>query len=218
MVTIPVGWLDSSQQPDEQRRAMRAGGAVVLSRSRAVGRVACHDVGWTGHRQDVMTEQAPNDVTVGFEAAYRRWYPEVYRYVRRRIGDDVAADVTAEVFSVAWRRNDVFSRADFPLAWLYGVARHSVANARRAHRRRLALLEKAGLDAAPSHHQPDTEVLDALAGLRQGDREVLMLVAWEGLTGPDLAAALGCSEAAARQRLSRARSRLAAALAEGGPR
>jgi len=54
--------------------------------------------------------------------------------------------------------------------------------------------------------------MTALAGLRERDREVLLLVAWEGLEPARAAAALECSRAAFAVRLHRARRRLAAAL------
>jgi RNA polymerase sigma-70 factor, ECF subfamily len=57
-----------------------------------------------------------------FRAAYGRHAGAVWRYLARRLGDDdLAEDLTAEVFLVAWRR-----RGDAPtdsLPWLYGVAR-----------------------------------------------------------------------------------------------
>lgn len=52
----------------------------------------------------------------------------------------------------------------------------------------------------------------ALASLSECDQEVLRLVAWDGLTSAELAAALGCTPVAARTRLHRARGRLAARL------
>ena len=58
----------------------------------------------------------------------------------------------------------------------------------------------------------DGELLAALARLGPRDREALLLAAWEGLQGAELAAALGCSAAAAKVRLHRARRRLAAEL------
>lgn len=148
----------------------------------------------------------------GFDDAYRRWYPDVFRYVRRRVGDDLAPDVTAEVFVVAWRRWDRLDEADLPLAWLYGVARKCVGNARRGRDRRRALVDRAAIGA--HHTAPDdrAEVLEALSHLSVADQEVLMLTAWEGLDGTELAVALGTSEATARKRLSRARARLAAVL------
>ncbi len=152
-----------------------------------------------------------------FDTAYRRWYPDVFRYVRRRVGDDRAGDVTADVFVVAWRRQDKLLAADHQLAWLYGVAKLCISNAHRGKRRRGALVERAIAQPYRTAHEPDVEVIDALDRLPAADRDVLTLVAWEGLAGAELAAALGCSEPAARKRLSRARARLQEAL-EGGHR
>ncbi len=53
----------------------------------------------------------------------------------------------------------------------------------------------------------------ALAELREGDRELLLLIAWEGLEPAQAAKVLGCSRNALDTRLHRARKRLAAALA-----
>lgn len=164
-----------------------------------------------------MVMMTQDRVDEAFADAYRRWYPDVFRYVRRRVGDDLAPDVTAEVFTVAWRRQERFTEADLPLAWLYGVARNCVGNARRSHRRRRALSDRAAATAGYTAPDDTAEVLDALDRLSTGDREILALVAWEGLSGPELAVALGTSEATARKRLERARTRLADAL-EGGAR
>jgi RNA polymerase sigma-70 factor (ECF subfamily) len=54
----------------------------------------------------------------------------------------------------------------------------------------------------------------ALGRLSTNDREILLLAAWERLSGPALAAAVGCSRTAAAVRLFRARRRFAAALAD----
>ena len=56
----------------------------------------------------------------------------------------------------------------------------------------------------------------ALAGLSESDRELLLVVAWEGLTHAEAAAALGISPGAARTRLHRARRRALKTLAELG--
>lgn len=56
----------------------------------------------------------------------------------------------------------------------------------------------------------------ALARLSDDDRELLMLVAWEGLDSAQLGFVLNCSPTAARIRLHRARSRLRAELDELG--
>jgi RNA polymerase sigma-70 factor (ECF subfamily) len=58
----------------------------------------------------------------------------------------------------------------------------------------------------------DGAVVAALASLGQAERELLMLIAWEGLTPAEAAVALGCSANACRIRLHRARRKLEHAL------
>ena len=58
-------------------------------------------------------------------------------------------------------------------------------------------------------------VRTAFAALRDEDRELLLLVAWEGLDAAAIAAVAGCSRNAARIRIHRARRRFARALAGG---
>ena len=52
----------------------------------------------------------------------------------------------------------------------------------------------------------------ALCTLSEPDRELLLLVAWEGLTSAEAAEVLGISKVAARSRLHRARHRALQAL------
>ncbi|MEV7690913.1 RNA polymerase sigma factor [Streptomyces bungoensis] len=160
-----------------------------------------------------------NDET--FAAAYRAHYWAVSRYVARRLQGrpDEVEEVVAEVFTVAWRR-----RADLPaspLPWLYGVARHCLANAVRGHGRRRRLVDRLGNDeAAHGRHvvdSPDTDapgawVHEALERLSPADQEVLRLAAWEELGADEIAVALGCGRRAAAMRLHRARGRLRAQI------
>jgi RNA polymerase sigma-70 factor (ECF subfamily) len=151
-----------------------------------------------------------------FRLAYQRHAGAVWRYLARRLGDDdLAEDLTSEVFVIAWRR-----RRDAPadsLPWLYGVARRVLSNDRRAaraHARRVhALAEQ--LAGAPAE-EPSGVVAAALARLSERDREVLLLIAWEGLEPHELPAALGCLAATARVRLHRARRRFSALLDSEG--
>jgi RNA polymerase sigma-70 factor, ECF subfamily len=147
-----------------------------------------------------------------FERLWRECAPAVAAYVRRRAPADVAEDVVAETFLVAWRRLDRVPEDALP--WLYGVARRTLANQRRSEVRRVALAERLDLELPPvTGERPDSCVVEALAALGERDRELLMLVAWEGVTPTEAAVVLGTSAVACRVRLHRARGRLAAALA-----
>jgi RNA polymerase sigma factor (sigma-70 family) len=74
-----------------------------------------------------------------------------------------------------------------------------------------AHLEHRLREAAPPADET-VAIRDALTRLPADDRELLTLVAWDGLRTDEAAALLGITSAAARQRLVRARRRLRAEL------
>lgn len=154
-----------------------------------------------------------------FEALYHGNYRAVRNYVRRRAEPETAQDIVASTFLVAWRRLEDIPPDATP--WLFGVARAILSNDRRAAARAAALVELLAAEARtaeasasdPANLVPDSQRLRvALATLSDSDRELLMLMAWEGLEPNRAAAALGCSRATLAVRLHRARRRLRRAL------
>jgi RNA polymerase sigma-70 factor (ECF subfamily) len=120
-------------------------------------------------------------------------------------------DLVEEVLVVTWRRlDDVPEGAE--VAWMIGVARNLLQNARRKHSRRLNAhrkLSPTGPDASAEDHViANDQLRRALDALRDDEREVLLLHYWEALDGPALAVVLGISAGAAATRLSRASTRL----------
>jgi RNA polymerase sigma factor (sigma-70 family) len=153
---------------------------------------------------------------------------DVRRYLYRRLSGaadtaSTADDLAADVLVIAWRR-----RAEIPpgaeLPWLYGVARRVLANYRRRPQEVLVadLGELDAVDEADPGHivSEDAALVSAWRALAPRDREIVRLVAWEGLGGRDLALALGISEGGAASALSRARSRFEELIADmqGTPR
>lgn len=146
---------------------------------------------------------------------------DIRRYLYRRLTGtadpaSIADDLTADVLVIAWRRrDDVPPGAELP--WLYAVARRVLANYRRRPQDVLVadLGELDAIDEAdPAEVVTDSAALaDAWRVISPRDREVLRLVAWEGLSGAQLATALGISEGGAAAALSRARSRFEESLA-----
>ena len=136
----------------------------------------------------------------------------VAAYALRRTDRDTAQDVLSETFLVAWRRLDEVPAE--PRPWLYAVARRCLANQRRSASRWQSLRRRLEREA-PEQLAPrllDAELKSALRQLSPADRELLLLVAWEGLSPAEAAVVLGCAPSTARLRLHRARRRLAAAL------
>ena len=135
--------------------------------------------------------------TAWFDEVFTDYAVAVHRFIRRRIQMTTAAidadDITADVFTVVWRR-----RADVPddavLPWLYGVARHLLANHYRKMNAQVRLL-----DAAWSQ-------------LGARDRQILALIAWEGQTEAGVAEVLGLSVGGASSAITRARQRFSSLL------
>jgi len=147
-------------------------------------------------------------MTQRFEQIYADHRETVRAYVRRRAPDSLVDDVVSETFVVCLRRIDQVPPE--PLPWLYAVAWKTLANERRKQVR-----NSHGHASPVASPEPvgDGVLAKAFNALSERDREVLRLVAWEGLSLADAATALGCSGVACRVRYHRAKARLAARLA-----
>ena len=152
-----------------------------------------------------------------FRVIFQTAYPALCRYAHHRsLGEGDAEDLVADTLEVAWRRlKDV--PTDDPLPWLYGVARNLWRNRVRSDRRRKGLVTRlCAVLERPADTDPreiSAEALrEALSTLPEDDQELLRLVAWDDLSPTQVAAVLGCTPAAARTRLHRARNRLALQL------
>ncbi|MGE0026753.1 MAG: RNA polymerase sigma factor [Thermoleophilia bacterium] len=158
-----------------------------------------------------MERERAGDLTrQRFEALFDAHERAVLAYALRRLARRADADdVVSETFAIAWRRlNEVPPE---PLPWLLATARRIVANQNRGERRREALRTIVERERPPGPPE-ERGLLDALASLREKDRESLLLVAWEGLSYADAARVMDCSVAAFAARHTRARTRLASAL------
>jgi RNA polymerase sigma-70 factor (ECF subfamily) len=165
------------------------------------------------HRKKLRSADAER-----FQRVFDATHPQVLAYVRRRVWDphDVV-DVVADVYVVAWRRIADVPAGDEALLWLIGTARLSVANLRRGMLRRKKLGEKLASvlvdrTVEPAFDDGGEGVRTALAGLSEDDRDILLMVAADGLTPAEIALVLHLSSDATRARLSRARTRLRTAL------
>jgi RNA polymerase sigma-70 factor (ECF subfamily) len=148
-----------------------------------------------------------------FDRMVEDTFERVLRYALRRVCNDEADDVVAETYLVAWRRRGDVPEPPEDVLWLFGVARHQLANMRRSARRRKRLrlaLARERPTAGRAADDPRVEaVRDAMRRLPEPDAEVLRLVAWDGLSHREAAVVLGVTENAVALRSSRARRRLA---------
>jgi RNA polymerase sigma-70 factor (ECF subfamily) len=175
-----------------------------------------------------MTPPASSDVgsiatdPAALEVFYRENLEMVRRFVARRVADPhLAADLTAEVFLAAVDSASSY-RADrgAPGAWLIGVARHVVATEFRRQSRDSTALRRlsarrlldpdslAHIEERIDAERAARDLYRALASLPPRERALMELVAVDGLSVTEAAAALGIQPGTARVRLHRSRARL----------
>ncbi|HSF85395.1 MAG TPA: sigma-70 family RNA polymerase sigma factor [Acidimicrobiia bacterium] len=153
-----------------------------------------------------------------FRRVYTTHHAAIRDYCFRRLPPADANDATAEVFVVVWRKIDTVPAGDRVLPYLYGIARNTVANARRSHRRRGRLDGRASAQHVEFVEGPEAQVvqrdearriLGGLEHLSETEQELLRLKAWEQLSNAQIAEAMGISLRAVDSRLTRARKKLA---------
>jgi len=166
------------------------------------------------------------DAPEGFLAVFDLHFDAVHRYLHRRAGADVADDLAAETFAVAFARRAAFhDRGNGALPWLLGIATNLLRRHRRTEVRRLRAYARTGIDAwTQLDDATDAARLDArthgvrLAGallaLRRQDREIFLLCTLGELTYSEAADALALPLGTVATRMRRARERLAAQLVD----
>jgi RNA polymerase sigma factor (sigma-70 family) len=155
-----------------------------------------------------------------FTVIFDRYFGQVHAYVARRLGTDIADDLAAETFLIAFRQRERFDRRNGVVrAWLYGIATNLIRRHRRDEVRAWRALAKVPLPVPASAPEDritaqvtaqgaSRDLAAALATLNAKDREVLLLVALGDLTYDEVAAALGIAYGTVCSRLSRARRTL----------
>ena len=164
-----------------------------------------------------------------FGVFYDRHAATVLAFLARRTADPhLAAELTAETFAKAFVGRRRYRVMDAPaLAWLLGIARHELVTwARRRRvddraRRRLGMqhveLDDASLERLEQTldaHALGARLDQALGALSPAVAEAVRLRVVGELPYDELAERLGCTEGAARVRVTRGLNRLAELLEE----
>ncbi|WP_262380180.1 RNA polymerase sigma factor [Nonomuraea sp. PA05] len=157
-----------------------------------------------------------------FTAVHDRYYRDIYLYVAGRLDTQIAEDLAAETFLLAFDRRDRYDpeRGDLR-PWLFGIATNLIARHRRKEIRHYRALAKLGPEPAVEGHEDrvvtsvaaermQPHLAKALAALSGGERDVLLLVALGQLSYDEVAQALGIAAGTVGSRLSRARSKIIA--------
>lgn len=143
--------------------------------------------------------------------------------LRRTAGNGtLAEDIAQYVFTEAARTAPALVRHVTVTGWLYTTTRFAAAKMLRAERARKrreqenSFMHNPSSDSSVEWEQLRPFIDGALDGLRQRDREALLLRFFEGRQFADIGAALHISEDAARMRVERALAKLHAALSRRG--
>jgi RNA polymerase sigma factor (sigma-70 family) len=159
-----------------------------------------------------------------FGRFYRRHAKAVLTYLLHRTRDpDRALDLTAEVFAAALLASHRYKPGPTPArGWLFGIANHKLADSRRRRasddraRRKLGMQRLRFEDDELERVEEliDLELREGrvealVADLPPGQRAAVLARVVDEREYPEIAAELGVSEQAARQRVSRGLARLA---------
>ncbi len=171
-------------------------------------------------RTDAQLLASASKDPLAFREFYDRYAAWVRSWFLRQTGSDSAAlDLTAETFAQAWhasrRFRDMADGSGAP--WLFGIARNLLRQYHKHNRIESAARERLGLPAAWADCE-DYEAVDerleagslapalrlAIKALPREQRRALELRVVQQMEYEEVAGALGCSQNAARLRVSRA--------------
>lgn len=145
-----------------------------------------------------------------FERLYHATVGRVYALARRMAGEDVADDLTQEIYLRAWRKLHTFRGEAGFATWLHRLAVNLILT-RRASVRRIESRQVSSeglLEAMAARMRLPGVRLDlerALARLPAGAREVFVLYDVEGYTHDEVAGLLGITAGTSKSQLHRAR-------------
>jgi RNA polymerase sigma factor (sigma-70 family) len=179
------------------------------------------------------SDEPPLADVEAFVALYREHAEALLVFFARRTLDaEAAADLTAETFAQALASRARFrDLGDGPAPWLYGIAQHQLSHYYRRGRAGATARERLGMPLRAELSNDDLQRIDelidldatahevrrAMADLPPGLRDAVALRVVDSQPYAAIAAELGCTEQAARLRVSRGLRRLATTIrfAEG---
>jgi RNA polymerase sigma factor (sigma-70 family) len=151
-----------------------------------------------------------------FADIFDRHFVLVHRYIARRAGTDVADEIAAQTFTLAFANRDRY-RDDLGTArpWLLGIATNLLHEQWRRERRHANVVERLWLEADQRWSTSATATADAatdddgrlgaaLAALSADQRDALLMHVWGELSYAEIAQTLGVPIGTVRSRISRA--------------
>ena len=135
-----------------------------------------------------------------FESIFDRHFDAVYHYLYRRVGPDLADELAAETFTLAFERRSSCRARGSSLPWLLGIATNLVRRRFRGEQRRLRAYRRSDTDRSVVYDDDAVARVDgsslrarlagALGAMRPRERDALLLYALADLTYEEIALAL----------------------------
>lgn len=163
--------------------------------------------------------------TQALDTLYERYGPAILSFLVARLGDrQLAEEVVQDVMLAAWENAARFRGESKVFTWLLVIARNRAMNVQRKHAPLSVSLDEefesgtsdSGLFEAISRKATSAVVRAALRALPAAQRELLVLVFYHQLSGPEVARVLGITIGTVKSRLHRAKEALRRALAAEG--
>src|SRR5215510_13637534 len=153
---------------------------------------------------------------VAFEKIVRAYQQNIWRFLRRFLGDAAAAeDVAQEVFLRLYRSLPSFAHQAKFSAWVFKIARNAALDELRRQKRRERLVVAAATaalddaaDAGGTTGEAKVEIEAALASLPADLRETVVLVEVFGLPYAEVSAVVGAPVGTIKSRMFQARERM----------
>ena len=163
-----------------------------------------------------------------FEVLFDRHFGAVHAYLHRRAGRNIADELAAETFALAFEGRASCRSKDSVLPWLYGIATNLLRRHRRVERRHLSAYARTGVNDWVAYEDETAARVDdssngaqlarALGAMRPRERDALLLYALADLSYDEIAAALDVPVGTVATWLHRARETARRELAAAEPR
>lgn len=159
----------------------------------------------------------------GFATIFDRHFDAVHAYLQRRVGPDLADELSAQTFLVAFDKRRGYDPAEADARpWLFGIATNLLRRRHRDEVRQFRAYARSatdpvldafeGVDSRLDASKMRRQLIEALAEIPSGELDALLLYAWADLSYSEIACALNLPTGTVRSRLSRARDRIRTAL------
>lgn len=158
---------------------------------------------------DVVTRSLADPASFG--VIFDRHFGAIHAYLHRRAGRELADDLAAETFALAFESRSRCRAEGSVLPWLYGIATNLLRHRWRAERRQLRAFGRSGVDRWAAYEDSeaglplDARLARALAAMRPRERDALLLYALADLSYEEVASALEVPIGTVRTWLHRAR-------------